>query len=341
MVTAVLAATRPVLDQGSRFILYLLAVLATATAGGMFPALLSALLGVGLLNWYFVEPRHGLAVDDPNQVVALIVFSAVAITAGTFVTAFARRTAAVERANREAEALAATAAKLAESDALRTAILRAVSHDLRTPLAAIKASATSLLRSDVDWPPDELHEFLLAIDQGTDRLDRVIGDLLDAGRLEAGAISPDVQPTALDDVLAVVLSEHAVLDQPIRVDIDPSLPLVYADPGLLGRAVSNIVANALAHSPSRHPPAVVAKARGDVIDVRVIDRGPGIAATERERVFLPFQRHGDAQRPPGIGLGLHIAKGFVEAMRGTIALEETAGGGLTAVIRLRAADEHL
>lgn len=338
--TGVLVHTRSAFDQGSQFILYLLAVLVAAMLGGAAPALLSAVVGVALLNWYFIEPLRGFAIADPDQVTALIVFSVVATAAGMFVTAFARRTMAAQRANLEAEELTRVTAGLAEADALRTAILRAVSHDLRTPLATIKASATSLLRADVDWPPQERQEFLTAIDHGADRLDHVIGDLLAASRLEAGAIAPELRPTAIEEIVAAALAGLDVLDGSVHVDVDPSLPLVHADGGLLGRAVGNVIGNALAYSPSQHRPMVTAQQRDHDVELRIVDHGPGINGRDLEHAFQPFQRLGDSGHRPGVGLGLHIAKGFVDAMHGTIALEDTPGGGLTAVIRLPSVDEH-
>jgi two-component system sensor histidine kinase KdpD len=204
----------------------------------------------------------------------------------------------------------------------------------------VKAAVSSLLQDDIDWPADIRHEFLTTIDTEADRLDHVIGDLLAASRLEAGAITPNLRPTALEEIIATSLSGLDQGAEPVHVDVDPTLPLVAADAGLLVRAVSNVIGNALGHSPTGQPPRLCAEAAHGHVDLRVIDHGPGIVAADRDIVFQPFRRLGDADSRPGVGLGLHIAKGFVDAMDGTIALEETTGGGLTVVIRLPAADEH-
>ena len=269
----------------------------------------------------------------------LVVYGTVRVEDRRLLEVFASQlTNALDRRRLQREA--DTAASLAATDALRTAILRAVSHDLRTPLASVKASVSSLLQDDVDWSPDARHEFLTTIDNGADRLDHVIGDLLAASRLEAGAVKPNLRPTALEEIIAISLGGLDAGADPVLIDVDPTLPLVAADAGLLVRAVSNVIANALAHSPTGQPPAVSAGAANGHVDLRVIDHGPGIDASDRDLVFQPFRRLGDADSRPGVGLGLHIARGFVDAMDGTIELEETAGGGLTVVIRLPVADEQ-
>jgi len=248
----------------------------------------------------------------------------------------AQLAAALDRRRLREEA--ASAAALAQADALRTALLRAVSHDLRTPVASIKASVTSLLQGDVSWSPEEGKEFLLTIDEETDRLDSVVANLLDASRLEAGAVTAEMAPTALDDIVPAALATISGLDAVIDIRVPETLPLVSADRGLLERALANLVANASRVSAPGVPVSIAAAQVGDAVELRISDRGPGVPAEQHERIFEPFQRLGDAGSG-GIGLGLAVAKGMVDAMGGSLRPEETPGGGLTMVVRLTAADD--
>lgn len=238
------------------------------------------------------------------------------------------------RTTRELQAQASRAADLAEVNELRTALLSAVSHDLRTPLSTIKASVTSLLDREVQWPAAEEQRFLRTIAAETDRLNRLIGNLLDMSRITADAVDALVVPVGLDEVVPLALSGLESYDAAVVTDVPESLPLVMADPALLERAVANVVDNALRHSPPDGKVRVVADRAGGEVELRVMDSGAGIPEHERERVFQPFQRLGDT-RAGGAGLGLAIARGFVEAMDGSLVLDDTPGGGTTVVIRLR------
>jgi two-component system, OmpR family, sensor histidine kinase KdpD len=250
--------------------------------------------------------------------------------------AFARELAAsVELGELEAEAEAAGA--ISAANELRAAILSAVSHDLRTPIAAIKASVTSLLQEDVDWKPEAREAFLRTIDEETDRLNALIGNLLDMSRLQAAALEISATPVGVEQVLPAALRSLGVQDDSIELDVPESLPRVLADPGLLERALANIIQNAIRFSPPGKPLRVTAGVVDGVVDVRVVDRGPGVPRAEQERLFMPFQRLGDAGQGEGVGLGLAVAKGFIEAMGGELEVEDTPGGGLTIVARLRAA----
>jgi two-component system sensor histidine kinase KdpD len=250
--------------------------------------------------------------------------------------AFARELAAsVELGELEAEAQ--TAGALSAANALRSALLAAVSHDLRTPLAAIKASVTSLRQRDVEWTPEARDEFLATIDEETDRLDALVGNLLDMSRLQTGALEISTAPVGLDEVLPAALTSIGAPTGAVRFDVSDALPRVLADRGLLERALANVIANAIRFSPAGNPPSITAGVVDGTVDIRVVDRGPGVPAEERERLFKPFQRLGDAGQSEGVGLGLAVAKGFVEAMGGEIEADDTPGGGLTIVTRLRAA----
>jgi two-component system sensor histidine kinase KdpD len=233
---------------------------------------------------------------------------------------------------RRLQAEAANAAALARTNELRTALLAAVSHDLRTPLASIKASATSLLDSAVGWTPDATRDLLETIDQEADRLNNLVGNLLDMSRLQTGALVVNTRPVGVEEVVAAALDSLSGSPH-VEVDID-TLPRVEVDPVLLERALANVIDNAVGFSPVGNRVRVEAGVVSGRVDLRVIDRGPGINVDDRERVFTPFQRLGDNPEGTGVGLGLAVAKGFVEAMGGEITVEDTPGGGCTVVISL-------
>ncbi|WP_329148661.1 sensor histidine kinase KdpD [Streptomyces niveus] len=233
---------------------------------------------------------------------------------------------------------AGQARELAEGNRIRTALLAAVSHDLRTPLAGIKAAVTSLRSDDVEWSEDDHQELLAGIEEGADRLDNLIGNLLDMSRLQTGTVSTLIRETELDEVVPMALG--GVPEGSVVLDIPESLPMVAVDPGLLERAVANIVENAVKYSPDKAPVLVSASAIADRVEVRVVDRGPGVPDDAKDRIFAPFQRYGDAPRGAGVGLGLAVARGFAEAMGGTLTAEDTPGGGFTTVLTLRTAAGH-
>ncbi|MGY0019256.1 DUF4118 domain-containing protein [Streptomyces sp. YJ-C3] len=250
--------------------------------------------------------------------------------------AFAAQAAVVlDRQRLQSEAEQARA--LAEGNRIRTALLAAVSHDLRTPLAGIKASVSSLRSEDVDWSPEDQAELLAGIEAGADRLDHLVGNLLDMSRLQTGTVTPLIRETDLDEVVPMALVGVPDPDLSVDLDIPESLPMVTVDKGLLERAVANIVENAVKYSPPDEPVLVAASTLGERVELRVVDRGPGVPDEAKERIFAPFQRYGDAPRGAGVGLGLAVARGFVEAMNGTLDAEDTPGGGLTMVLTLRAA----
>jgi two-component system sensor histidine kinase KdpD len=440
--TAVLTSLRGQVDLTGVLLLYLLLVVVVAVVGGFVPAATAAVAAFLLANWYFTPPFHRFQIAKQTDVLALVVFIAVAGVVSALVDLAARRTAEATRARAEAEALArlggtqlhghdplpelvdqlrvtfgldsvallrrdrqgwrveavaghaapirpeyatdavkldaqtalaltgrrltrddrrvfkaftdqvavalenrrlskaaADAALLAEANQLRTALLAAVSHDLRTPLASIKTAVTGLLQDDVALPPEAAAELLATIDQQADRLDRLIGNLLDMSRLQTGSLSLHTRRVGLDEVVPAALASLADHGRGVLVDVPETLPRVHADPGLLERSVANIVANALAWSPPGRPVQVTAGRHGNQVELRVIDHGPGVPVADRGRLFQPFQRLGDAGGG-GVGLGLAVARGFVDAMHGEIVPEETPGGGLTMGIRLPIADAH-
>src|SRR5262249_28311585 len=203
---------------------------------------------------------------------------------------------------------------------------------------AIKASVTSLLQEDVEWTPEARREFLETIAEETDRLNALVGNLLDMSRLQTDALEIMPSRVGLEEVLPAALSSLGVGDASIELDVPETLPRVLADPGLLERALANVIDNAVRFSPPGVPPRITAGATDGYVDVRVVDQGPGVPATEVDRLFMPFQRTGAWGCDGGVGLGLGVGKGFVEAMGGEVGVESTPGGGLTTVTRLRVAE---
>ncbi len=241
---------------------------------------------------------------------------------------------AQERLRLESEAAVAT--ELAEANSLRGALLAAVSHDLRTPLAAIKVAASSVTSEEVDWSPREVKAFCATIDAETDKLTRLVANLLDLSRLQTGGVPVSLGPIAVPDVLYAAVASLAGDGDGIVIDVDDGLAHAIADAGLLERAVANLMSNAHAWSPPGFAVRVDAFERSDRIEIRVIDQGPGIPTDQREAVFRAFQRLGDGTGggPTGLGLGLAVTRGFVEAMDGTITIEDTPGGGTTMIVSL-------
>ncbi|GAA5020349.1 sensor histidine kinase [Streptomyces siamensis] len=235
---------------------------------------------------------------------------------------------AVERA-RLAEA-AAEVEPVRAADRLRTALLRAVGHDLRTPLAAGWAAVTSLRSRDIAFSPEDRDELLATADESMARLSRLVDNLLDLSRLEAGALTLNLRATTLEEVLPMALA-----DVPgVQVAKVEEIPALLADPPLLERVIANLAGNAVRHTPPGKRVLVTASALAGRVELRVVDRGPGLPADGRDRLFEPFQRLGDTDNTTGLGLGLALARGLTEAMNGTLTPEDTPGGGLTMVVSL-------
>jgi two-component system sensor histidine kinase KdpD len=428
LVTALLVAHKGSFTLATDLLIFLVVVVAAGAVGGPWPGITSAVAGSLLVNYYLVPPVHTFTISERENLIALLVFVAVAAIVSIYVQVAARRSGEARRARAEAEALATSAGTLAvaadplpallgqlltafgstsaelrrrrgdqwesvavageasdgadhestvvdvvddaqlvltgprlslddrlalrshadqlavalrdrslhehaaraelarEADELRTALLQAVSHDLRTPLASIKASVTSLLSTDVKWDDEQRREFLFTVDAETDRLNRLVGNLLDMSRLNAGALNVATRPVYLEDVVAAALASLEHDPAHIVVSVPETLPSVSVDPALLERALANIVANALAWSPAPGYVRIEAAEVAGRIHLRIIDRGPGVDAVDRERVFQPFQRLGDQSTLTGVGLGLAVARGFIEAIGGGVELDDTPGG---------------
>ena len=264
-----------------------------------------------------IQPRPGLALLTSGQTGPA--------TTAQLAGFGAQAAAALDRERLRVQASQAEA--LAEGNRIRTALLAAVSHDLRTPLASIKASVSSLRQTDVQWSPADEADLLATIEQNADRLDALIGNLLDLTRLHTGSLDPFLRPTAIEEVAPVALRG---LDAPgdLEIVVPEGVPLVRADPGLLERVLANIFSNALRHSPPNQPPVLRARPHGETVLLEVVDHGAGVPDDElKQQIFEPFQRFDD--RNAGVGLGLAVAKGFAEAMGGSIVAVDTPGGGLT------------
>ncbi|WP_031512912.1 sensor histidine kinase [Streptomyces sp. NRRL F-5123] len=443
LLTLLLTQWHPGMGQATDMLLFLALTVAAALTGGLLPALVCAVGGSLLLNYYFTRPTHSFTIAQPENIIAIVIFVMVGTAVASVVDLAARRTQQAARLRAEAEILshlagsvlrgessldallervretfamdsvvllerdddnpasdawtcaasvgavpcvrpedadvevavndrlslallgrvlpaadrrvlsafaaqaavvldrkrladeAGQARELAEGNRIRTALLAAVSHDLRTPLAGIKASVSSLRSADVAWSPEDEAELLAGIEDGADRLDHLVGNLLDMSRLQTGTVNPLIRELDLDEVVPRALG--GVPDGSVTLDIPESLPMVAVDPGLLERSVANVVENAVKYNPPGEPVLVAASALGDRVEVRVADRGPGVPEDAKEQIFEPFQRYGDAPRGTGVGLGLAVARGFAEAMGGTLVAEDTPGGGLTMVLTLRAA----
>ena len=462
LVTLLFANLRNHVGLPGVLLVYLLLVVTTATLGGWVPALVAAVAGFLCANWFFTPPFYTWSISEFENVLALVVFLAVALIVSRLVTAAARRAAEAARATAEAETLSGLAgtvaepdplpvlvdslrrafaldgaallrrsddaaavggagggvaggsgwvvevasglrppatpaaadetrplgadrvlalagarlaaedrrvlnaftlqlgaaierrrlgaeasrvAALAEADELRTALLQAVSHDLRTPLAGIKASASSLRHPDIVWSHDDVQAFLRTIEDETDRLTDLVANLLDMSRIQAGVIEPRQSEVSLDEVVPAALAGLGERARRVQVDVPESLPPVRTDPAMLERVVANLVDNALDHgrpvaaADDGPPVRVEAGVVADHVLVRIIDRGPGIPEAQRDRVFEPFQRLGDSGSGSGtgVGLGLAVARGFTRAMGGELTVEDTPGGGTTMVIELEVA----
>jgi two-component system, OmpR family, sensor histidine kinase KdpD len=255
-------------------------------------------------------------------------------------TAVAKQAAGLVRQRELSEEASRTEA-VVRADELRRSLLSAVSHDLRTPLAAAKVSVSSLRAEDVAFSPEDTAELLATIEESIDQLTALVGNLLDSSRLAAGVVRPDLHRVYLEETVQralVSIGKGATgFYQPAidRVKVDVGDAVVMADAGLLERVLANLIDNALRYAPNSIV-RVNAGQVGDRVLINVIDEGPGIPKGTEDQIFEAFQRLGDHDNTTGVGLGMSVARGFVEAMGGTIAASDTPGGGLTVVVDLTA-----
>ncbi|WP_406238600.1 ATP-binding protein [Nocardia sp. NBC_01009] len=232
------------------------------------------------------------------------------------------------------------AAALLEADRLRRALLSAVGHDLRTPLAGAKAAVSSLRSEDIEFSPEDTGELLETIEESVDQLTSLVGNLLDSSRLAVGVVKPQLRRVYMDEVVHRALVSvgmgarglrRAAMER-VKVEVDEVCAL--ADAGLLERVLANLIDNALRHAPQGTPVRVTAERAGDCASIAVVDVGPGVPPGSEDQLFEPFQRLGDRDNTTGVGLGLSVVRGFVEAMGGAVHAEPTPGGGLSMIVEL-------
>jgi two-component system, OmpR family, sensor histidine kinase KdpD len=224
----------------------------------------------------------------------------------------------------------------APADRIQVALLAAVGHDLRSPLAAAKAAVSCLRARDTQLTAADHDDLLATAEESLDLLTRLAALLVDMTRLQAGRRAVIPCPADLEEIIGGALNSLGSPAQAVRVSIPAGLPWVMADPAIMERVVANVTANALRYSPPGSPPLLTASARGDQVELRVVDRGPGVPEHDRERMFLPFERLGERGGTTSVGLGLAVSRGLTEAMHGTLQPEQTSGGGLTMIISMPA-----
>jgi len=340
--TAGLVPFRGRLTVATPALILVLPVVAAAIVGGRSASLFTAVIAAGAFNLAFIPPYWRPAVAVVDDAVVLGVFLSVALTVGTLVAEVGERRRAAEQRAEEAQALndryeavVAERARLADEatriavleqvDQQRSALLRSVSHDLRTPLATIRA-VTSDLRSGAVYDDATRDDLLDLVGDEAERLDRIVANLLSLSRIEAGALQPERQAVALEELVADRVRRLSPLFRRVRVQVDvpADLPLVDADYTQLDQVVTNLLENAARHSPQRSTVQVGARRRETMVEVWVADEGIGVAGFDRARIFEPFRR-GEGSASSGVGLA--ICKAIVEAHGGTIDVQPNPGRG--------------
>lgn len=342
----VTSALESIAEPASLGIVFIPGVLLIATVWGLRLGLGTAVLSALVFNFFYLPPLRKLTINTQHDIVALVVFVIVAVAGGTLAELARARAAESERRREEADRALEEAAALAaerdrmreealeaeavrRSDELKTSLLRAVSHDLRTPLTAIIAAGAALDSPSVT--AEERHELSdVVVDEGR-RLSRLVENLLDVSRLESGAAEPHREPVDLVDLLAAARESIGQYGEQVRLALDDDLPPLRADPTQLERAFANLLENAVVHGEGR-PVLVRSRLVGPRLVVRVVDRGPGIPENLRERIFEPFYRAPGAASGAGSGLGLAIARGFIEANGGEVEVESLPGQGSSFVV---------
>lgn len=332
-------------------VVYIPGVLLISTGWGWRLGLGTAVLSAAAFNFFHLPPLGRLDVRADHDLVALVVFGIVAIAGAALAELARARAAESERRREEADralaeleelererdrmrAEAIEAEALRRSDELKTSLLRSVSHDLRTPLTSIIAAGAAL--DSPSATAAERHELSEAVVEQGQRLSRLVENLLDVSRLEAGKAEPRREPVDLPGLLEAARQSIGSGGGLVRLALDPDLPALSADPAQLERAFANLLDNAVVHGEGE-PVLVRSRLVGPRLVVRIVDRGPGIAERERERIFEPFYRAG-AGAGNGSGLGLAIARGFIEANGGEVEVESLPGQGSSFVVSFAAPD---
>ena len=347
--TVIGMATDADVEQAS--LVLLVAVVCCALLGRSW-GLLGAVLAAAMLNLAFTPPHWTLRVGNGDDTIALITFGLVAATVGAVVArvtdlrhdaerrAVEADIAARERYELERAAEAAQAA--AELSRTRAGLLSAVSHNLRTPLAAIQASSSALLSASDTITDDERRELTEAVHDESMRLANLVAKLLDLGRIRAGGLDLAPEPVDVEGLLQAAVHRLAPLlgDRKVTIDVAADLDEVALDPMAFDQVLTNLLENALRYTPPGSPIEIVAAQSRGVVEFRLIDHGPGVPVEEQNKVFDEFYRAGARHESEGTGLGLAIAKAIVLAHRGRIWVEDTDGGGATFVIRVPRGHEY-
>jgi K+-sensing histidine kinase KdpD len=351
LVTAAIELLKGHVPVLSLAVLYLLAIIPVAVAWGIVYAVGTAVGSMLAFNFFFLPPLYTLTIDDSRNWFALLVFLVTAVVVSELATRSRRRAEEAESALRalralteERERLAAEALEaeaLRRSDAMKTAVLRAVSHDLRSPLMAILTSAGALAHDELSLAAADRRELAETILGEAERLDRIVRNLLDLSRLQADAAAPEPEDWPVDDLVLQALDG---LETGSRVEVvlpEEDAPLVRADLRQVERILANLVENAIRYSPADERVRVQVRELGSEVLVRVVDHGPGVAPADAERIFEPFQRGSLTEPARGAGLGLAIARGFAEANGGRVWVESHAGQGATFVLALPVAQGRI
>jgi K+-sensing histidine kinase KdpD len=338
---ALKAAGSPV-NRGTPAVVLVLPVVFAGSIGGLGAALLTAAAAAAALNLAFIAPHWTFKINSVDDAVAFGVFVAVALVVGTLVASEAERRRAAERRTAEVEALhnryeevvaererlmeeSHQLALLSRADEQRRALLRSVSHDLRTPLAAIRALVSDL-RVGAPYDDETRGELLEVVNDEAERLDRLVANLLSLSRIEAGAFQPDRQAVALDELVQEVVGRLGRLFQDAQVKdaLPADLPLLDADYSQLDQVLTNLLENGARHSPPGTTVEVGARCLGSEVEVWVKDQGPGVERAHRAELFEPFRR-GPGSESSGIGLA--ICRAIVEAHGGRIDVRNEPSGG--------------
>lgn len=314
---------------------FLLVVLASATFLGRNPALLSSLVAMLCFNYFFLPPVRTWTISDPQNLIAWAAFTITALVAGELSEYASRRARESERLYEELQTAfksATEAEALKQSEKLKSALLDAVTHDLRTPLTSIKASVTTLLDSEgghrtIELKGPERAEFLDIINEETDRLNGFIEGMVQLARVEAGSANASGTISNIEEIITIALerAEAVIAEHNLVVNLEKELPLIRVDARAIAEAVYNLVENAAKYSAVGSTITIDASSHASNVLISVTDEGKGIPVEMRERVFEKFLRL-DGEHTEGLGLGLAIVRGIVEAQNGTIKVDSGDGG---------------
>src|SRR4051812_8284481 len=315
----------PMTGYGAISLIFLLGVLLAGMILSRGPVLLVAALSALSWNFLFIPPRFTFHIAKLEDALTFATYFIIALTVGSLTAQLKAR-----------EHLAAQVQLAKDSERLRKTLLDCVSHELKTPLAAIGAASQELLRlGPVLQNGDMLRQLAGEIHDGSTRLNRVVNNLLDMNRLESGVVQPKCEWCDVRELIqsAIAIESESLDGRDIRLDVSEHMPLVLVDHTLIEQAISKLLANAGAHTPAKLPVEIDTDCDGSRLQISVSDRGPGVSAETSPRIFEKFYR-GDEHKPGGIGLGLSIARGFVEAHGGKLTVENRDGGGARFTIDL-------